>query len=131
MEKAQGFEITEYSDEHELPDHVRSCIMQVVSDRVRDNPAVNIRVTFTGTLMKVTYHSYEMMLNDHQRMQEVDRFSKKALDEVVKDMKSEVKKRIGETIKISEKKEMANFSVERVNLNQRFMFASWRFYELE
>lgn len=131
MEKAQGFEITDYSEEHELPDHIRSCITEIIAQRVSESPSINIRVTFTGSLMRVTYHSYEMLLNNHQRMQEVDRYAKKALDEAVKELKSEVKKRIGETLKITEKKEMANFSVQKVNLNERYMYSAWRFYEME
>lgn len=128
MEKAQGFEITEYGEEHEIPGRVQGSILEIIKERIQENPGVNIGVTFTANLMRLTYRSYEQGLPS--KMQEVERYSKMALDETVKTLKKEFKTRNSETLDLKEVKEMANYDVQKVNLNERYVFTCWRFYEI-
>lgn len=129
MEKVESFEVTEYGTEHEIPGRVQGVITEIIRDQVRNSPAVNVRVTFTGNLMKLTYHCYEMHLPVRQK--EVEHAAKSGLDETVKHLKKEYKVRTKDTIDLKEKKEMANTAVQKVSLNERYMYSSWRFYELK
>lgn len=128
MEKAESFEVTEYGTKHQLPDRVRGAIVEILQDRFSKNPAANVRVSFTGNLMKLTYHCYEMLLPT--RMRDAEHSAKSYLDDALKAIKKEVKDRAGELPKFSEKKDMANYSVQKASLNERYMYSSWRFYEL-
>ncbi len=130
MEKPEGFEITEYGQDHEIPGRVQGVILEIIEAMTQENPALGVRVTFTGSLMRLTYSSYEMFLSQQGRIQEVQRICKMTLDEAVKVLKKEFKSKAGETLSISEKKEMANYDVQKVSLNERYVFSSWRFYEI-
>lgn len=127
MEKAQGWEVTEYGQEHNIPGRAQGYIKEIVQEMGRLSPSVGLQVTFTGNMMKLTYHSYEMHLP--VRIREVEERAKQALNEAVKELKKQYKVRSGEGLDITEKKDMANTSVQKVSLNERYMYASWRFYE--
>lgn len=129
MEKVESFEITEYGEDHEIPGKVQGVIKEIVRDLVRTNPAVGMQVTFVGNLVKLTYHCYEMHLP--VRLREVEHAAKSGLDETVKQLKKEFKERAGHVLKLTERKEMANTSAQKVSLNERYMYSSWRFYELK
>jgi len=129
MEKVESFEVTEYGTDHEIPGRVQGVIKEIIRDQAKSSPSVGIQVTFTGNLIKLTYHSYEMHLPVRQK--EVDHAAKSGLDETVKNLKKEFKSRTGDALAITEKKEMANTSVQKVSLNERYMFSSWRFYEMK
>lgn len=129
MANFESFEVTEYGEKHARPDAVYSAITEIVRDQVRDSPAVNVRVTFTGDLMRLTYHCYEMFLPT--RMKQVESAAKSGLDETMKHVKKEFKKRMKKTLDVTEKKEMANYSVQKVSLNERYMYSAWRFFELK
>ena len=128
MSKIESFEVTEYGEDHNIPGRDRGVIKEIVRDMERKSPAMGIQVSFTGNLMKLTHHCYEMHLP--VRMKEVEANAKQCLDEAVKYIKKEFKERLKETLNIKEKKEMANTSVQKVSLNERYMYASWRFYEI-
>ena len=129
MEKAQGFEITEYSDEHDIPGRIQGAIAEIVRDSVKDNPSVNIGVTFTGNLMRLTYRSYEQDFPNRGR--EIERYAKVALDQMFKLIKKELKEKVDDVPKITEKKDMSDYDVQKVSLNNRYMYSTWRFYEIE
>lgn len=128
MKRAESFEITDYSEEHSIPGRIQGAIKEIVTDLVRDNPAVGIQVSFTGKMMRLTYHSYEMHLP--RKIRDVEEQARKYLNDTLKTIKSEFKKKTGDKLDVSEKKEMANTSVQKTSLNERYMFSSWRFYEI-
>ena len=128
MEKVESFEVTEYGTDHEIPGRVQGVIKEIVRDIIRTNPAVNMQVSFTGNLVKLTYHCYEMHLP--VRLRNVEHSAKSALDGAAKQIKKEFKTRTGDTVKLTERKDMANTSAQKVSLNERYMYSSWRFYEL-
>jgi len=128
MDKAQGFENAEYGQEHELPDKVLSAIQEIVRDQVSRSPSSNVRVSFTGNLMRLAYHCYEMHLP--VRMRDIEGTAKSVLDETFKNLKKQFKERTSDTLKAKEQKEMANYSVQKVSLNERYYYVAWRFYEL-
>lgn len=128
MAKVESFEITEYGVEHEIPGRVQGVIKEIVRDMVRETPAVGMQVSFTGNLVKFTFHCYEMHLP--VRLKQIEDTAKQALDQIAKFVKKEYKSRTGDSINLSEKKDMANTSAQKVSLNERYMYSSWRFYEL-
>ncbi len=129
MGKAESFEVTSYSTEDaKRPDYVFSEITEIIRDQVEKSPNMNVRVNFTGTLMRIAYHSYEMHLP--VRMKEVESTAKSVLDESFKNLKKQFKERTGDTLKATEKKELANYTVQKVSLNERYYYVAWRFYEL-
>lgn len=128
MKNVESFEVTEYGQDHRLPDETYSAIVEIVRDQVHEHPEANVRVSFTGNLMKLTYHCYEMLLPT--RMREVEALAKSSLDATVKNLKKEFKKRTKNVLDVKEKKDMANYSVQKTSLNERYMCSFWRFYEL-
>lgn len=129
MGKAESFEVTSYSTEDaNPPDYVFSVISEIIRDQVETNPSTNVRVNFTGTLMRIAYHSYEMHLP--VRMKEVESNAKAALDETFKNLKKKFKERTSDTLKAVEQKDLANYTVQKVSLNERYYYVAWRFYEL-
>lgn len=129
MEKVESFEITEYGSEHEIPGRTQGVITEIVQEMNRSTPSCGVRVTFTGNMMKLTYHAYEMHLPVRLKM--IEHNAKSSLDEAVKLIKKQFKERTGNTISPKERKEFANTSAQKVSLNERYMYSSWRFYELK
>jgi len=127
-DKAQGFETSEYGREHVHPDKVYSVIEEIIRDQVSRSPASNVRVSFTGNLMRIAYHCYEMHLP--VKMKEIEATAKSVLDETFKNLKKQFKERTSDTLKAKEQKDMANYSVQKVSLNERYYYVAWRFYEL-
>lgn len=127
-EKAQGFETSEYGHEHVHPDKVYSVIEEIIRDQVTRSPSSNVRVSFTGNLMRIAYHCYEMHLP--VKMKEIEATAKSVLDETFKNLKKQFKERTSDTLKAKEQKDMANYSVQKVSLNERYYYVAWRFYEL-
>ncbi len=123
----ESFEVQEYSRE-QLPQDKFGAIYQIVEQLLRESPAAGCRVSFTGSLMKLTYHCYEMHLPSRMRI--VEDQAKQVLNNTVNHIKKEFKKLRKETLDLKEKKEMANYSIEKVSLNERYALASWRFYEI-
>lgn len=128
MENAQGFETTEYSGPQEIPGRVQGVIADIIRDQVRSVPSVGMQVKFVGNLVRLSYHCYEMHLP--RRIKEVEHAAKRGLDETVKNLKKEFKARTGDTLTLKERKEMAKTDSHKVTLNERYMYSSWRFYEL-
>jgi len=128
MEKAQGFEIAEYDQEHEIPARALGLMKEIIRDIARVSPSTGIQISFTGNLAKLTFHSYEMHLP--VRMREVEERAKDVLNEAIKVLKKELKAQGGFKIDFKEKKEMANTSVQKTSLNERYVYSSWRFYEI-
>lgn len=125
----ESFEVTEYGEDEPVgPKADLGAIQEIVQDHVRKVPSVGVRVAFTGNLVKLTYHCYEMHLP--RRLQQVQSDSETVLREMVKILKKEYKAKTGETLKLKELKELANHSVQKVSLNERYMYAGWKFFEI-
>lgn len=127
MDEAQGYEVTEYSGTDRL-DAKQSAIQEIVQDHISAVPSTNVRVAFTGNLVKLTYHCYEMHLP--QRIRQVESDKDTVLKEMVKLLKKEFKAKTGEALTLKERKEMENHSIQKVSLNERYMYVGWRFFEL-
>lgn len=126
-QEPESFEVTEYSGEDRL-DRDIGAIQEIISAQIQKVPSANVRVSFTGNLVKLTYHCYEMHLP--QRIRQVESDSDTMLKETVKVLKKEFKAKTGDTLKLKELKELANYSVQKVSLNERYMYAGWKFFEL-
>jgi hypothetical protein len=50
---------------------------------------------------------------------------------MVKHLKKEYKARTKKTLNLKENKERANYTVQKVSLNERYYYVSWRCYELD
>ena len=123
----QSFEVSEYSDPELDSSQAYGVIRQIFSE-MRKVPRFSVWADWTGSMLKIHHNSYEAFLPE--RIQEVQAESKIVMDEAVKTLKKEFKARTGKTLKLSENKEMADYSMEKVSLNMRFMFKSWRFYSI-
>lgn len=127
MGKPEGFEVTEYAAKENIYEKF-TAIHQIVEDKVRESPSAGCRVSLSGNTMRLYYHCYEMHLP--VRMKEVEAAAKTMLDEMVKHLKSEFKARTKRPLTLKEDKGLANYTVQKVSLNERYYFVTWRCYEL-
>ena len=128
MEKAQSFEVTEYSTDGKPLDYKQSAIKEIVDNLKRRSPNLGVRVSFTGNLVKLSFDCYEMHLPT--RLKEVESLASDVFKETLKNIKSEYKSKAGEKIDLKEKKELADYAVSKVSLNERYYYVSWRVYEI-
>lgn len=127
MDKPEGFEVTEYGKPHEVYS-MYSVVHQIMEDRGREAPNYGVKVAFTGNMLKVYYHCYEMCLPT--RFTEIEGNANDSLNEAIKYIKKEYKKRTKKTLDLKEKKDLANYTVQKVSLNERYYTVFWRMYEL-
>lgn len=125
--KPESFETTEYGVDSKTPDKFAT-IGQIMSEHVRESPASGIRHAIVGKLLKVYYHTYEMHLPT--KMPLIEETAEKSLNECVKHLKKEFKKRTRKDLDLKEKKELRNYSVQKVSLNERYYAVFWRMYEM-
>jgi len=123
-----SFEVTEYSKPDMDYAQAAGVIKQIIVDMVHDVPTVGVWSSMTGNQLRLHYHDYVMMLPVHMR--ETAERSEKTLKELAKHLKSEFKKRTGHTLKLVEKKDLANYTIEKVSLNERYYYKSWMAFEL-
>ena len=64
------------------------------------------------------------------KMKEIEATAREVLNETFKNLKKQFKEKTGDTLKAKEQKDMANYSVQKVSLNERYYYVAWRFYEL-
>lgn len=131
MEKAEGFEIAEYSGEPPL-DQKYSVLEQILQDRHNEgpnNPSENIRMKFTGDMLQLFFHCYEVGLP--YKIKEIEVRADDALNDALKYLKKEYKVRTSRALSVTEKKELRNTSAQKASLNERYYYLSWRFYELK
>lgn len=124
----ESFETTEYSTPHNVYDDY-SVINQIVQDKGRESPAYAVRASLTGDMLKLTFMSYEM--HAPTRMRDITESGDKYLSEMLKHLKKEFKKRTKKELELTEKKDLANYTIQKVSLNERYAYAAWRFYELK
>lgn len=125
----ESFEVQEYSSENESQSRF-GVIYQIVEQLVRENPAAGCRAALQGSLLKITYNAYEALLSDPQRLKVAEDAAKQYLNGTVSQLKKEYRRLRGKTLELKEKKDLANRYVSKVSLNERYIYSSWRFYDL-
>lgn len=130
MDKPESFEVTEYNDVKE-PYQTFQTIKQIVQDKKDGarNPSVAFKVDFLGDIMKVQLTLFEMHLP--QRMKEVQDAAHKLERSYISELKKEFKKRAKRDLKLKEVKGKADYSVQKVSLNERYYYICWCLYELD
>jgi hypothetical protein len=128
VNKAQGFEIAEYSSPEIGPGEMIKVIKQIMEDNKQTHGSHGIWCDMTGDLFKIHQHCYEMHLP--LRMKLVEEQTDAQFKEVVKLIKKEFKARTKKTLNLTEKKELSNRTIEKVSLNERYYYKTWRFYNL-
>jgi hypothetical protein len=126
--ETQSFEVTQYSDVEFGIQQAHQVIIQIYKDLVRDAPAHAVWAGLVGNQLTVRYHTYTMFLPS--RAKQIEEEADTVLKESVKHLKAEFKQRTGKTLKLSEQKELANHSVEKVSLNERYYYKAWRVYTI-
>lgn len=125
MAKPESFEVTEYGGDTL---DAFSVIKQIIEERVKESPAHSVMVSFSGEKMTLKYHCYEMHLPT--RMQQVVATSEDVFRETLSYVKKEFKKRTKTVLSLKEQKDLANYSVQKVSLNERYYAIFLRVYDL-
>lgn len=126
----ESFEKTEYSEKNEEVEkyELLQAIVQVAKNKIGEMPNSSCAVKLEGDILKVIFHTYQMHLPS--RKAQVDDEGRRTIDEFVKYLKKEVKSMSGQTLDLKEKKELANYTVEKVSLNERYHYICWRCYTI-
>lgn len=127
MNENHTFDVTQYSSPEMNFADAYQVIRQIVVDMVHDVPTVGVWVDMTGNQLKLHYMDYVQNLPVHLRAT-TDR-ADTALKELEKHIKAEFKRRTGKALKLKEQKDLANYTVEKVSLNERYYYRSWRVFE--
>ena len=127
MDKAQGFETTEYSQEEVVSEKI-SAIAQIAQDYVREIPTCGCRVVQEGNLVKVIYTSFEPFLPE--RIRDAQDRADSYIKEMVKHLKKEFKSRQKETLDLKELKDRSDYSVQKVSMNERYTYSAWKYFEV-
>jgi hypothetical protein len=136
MQNPESFEVTEY-DPEDLPVAEQLSVMkQIMEDRkfdpeIRRLPTENFVLTLQGDQMRLAYHTYEMFLSTPDRMRDVEKNAEKCLGEGLKYLKKEFRKRTKKALSVKEQKDLRSYSVQKVSLNERYYFISWRVFKID
>ena len=130
MDKPESFEVQEYNDVKE-PYQTFQTIKQIVQDRkdLARHPSCAYKVDFLGDVLRVQVTMFEMHLP--QRMKEVQDAAIKLQKAYVSELKKEFKKRTKTALSLKEIKEKADYTVQKVSLNERYYYIAWHLYELD
>jgi len=128
MNELKSFETTEYSSPEMGYAEAYQVIRQIMVDMVHDKPTVGMWVDMSGNQLKVHYHDFVVMLPVH--LKETTERAETAFKELAKHLKSEFKKRTGQTLSLVEQKDLQNYTIEKVSLNERYYYRAWRVYEV-
>lgn len=136
MDQPQGFEVTEYDPEDLPVAEQLSVLKQIVQDRRDDPDTANLPstafvLTLQGDEMRLAYHCYEMLLRDPDRLKETERVAEKALGEMLKYLKKQFKSRTKKVLSVKEVKDKRDYSIQKVSLNERYYFISWRVFTID
>lgn len=108
---------------------VMSAIKQVSEEIVPPNPSVGFQLRFFGEeMMSLTFHTYEMDLP--QRCKQVRDVANDLMKDYVKRLKKDYKSFTGKALKMTEQKDDAHESTEKVSLNNRYYFRLTRVYKV-
>jgi len=132
MQKPEGYEVQGVGylqEEDQL-----ALLKQIAEELIPANPGYGYVVKFQGGKdeenhqMVVTYHCMEMDLP--YRIKEVESLADGCLKDFEKHVKKEYKKRAGKALKLKELKDMRETATEKVSLNNRYYYRSFRTYQL-
>ena len=124
----QSYEIAEYSEPELDNNEAYRVIKQIFVDIQRGQAQNAVWADWTGDMLKIHYHSYEMFLPENIR--QIEERADEIIKNTVKMIKKEFKDRTGKALKLVEQKDMVDSAREKVSLNQRFYFKAWRFYKI-
>lgn len=134
IEKFTQDEFAKTSYGEEKPDTVR-LLAQIAADKVRDFPTSTVHLTMKGGDVRLTYISYEMFLP--QKIAQVDAECDTSIKEMVKYLKKEYKTRSKKTLELKERKDKvgekainSGRTIEKVSMNHRYMYVSWKTFEI-
>lgn len=105
-------------------------IKQIAEDNSRTTTSLGFVVKIHSNDLTVVCHTYEMGLGDAVVLRDRQNDAEKALNEFVKLLKAEYRKRTKHTLTITEKRDRRDCAVERVSLNDRYYLRCWRVYEI-
>jgi len=133
MRDSDSFDVTEYGgvegDKNNLINEKLSVIETLVRDYVRKQPNIGVHVKYTRDLVRVTFACYEMHLP--VKMRETEQLARQTLDDVVRSIKKGSKSMTKGGISLTEQRELANYTVQKVSLNERYLYTCWRFYKID
>jgi len=124
----QTFEVAGYSDVDFGINEAFKVLKQIVADVVRDSPAHSIGLSMTGDLVRL--HYIDAVVNLPAVRQQTEDQAQEVFKQTVTMLKKEFKERTGKTLKLTEQKELGNYSVQKTSLNLRYTYTAWRFYKL-
>jgi hypothetical protein len=126
--EAQSYEIAEYSPPVLDVNTAYKAIRQIFVEMKGNGNSAQAAVwaDMSGDKLKIHYHSYEMHLPT--RLRDVTQQSNEILNETIKLLKKEFKVKTGATLKLAEDKNLGNYTVEKVSLNERYYYKAWRFF---
>jgi len=128
MNENHSFDRTEYSSPEMNFADAYQVIRQIVVDMVHDVPNVGVWADMSGDQLKLHYHDYVMNLPVH--LKDTVARADTAFKELKKHIQAEFKDRTGKALKLKEHKELENYSVEKVSLNERYYYKAWRVYSV-
>jgi hypothetical protein len=129
--QAEGFEVLEYEKEESVdPARRYSVVKQIVQDFVRTSPDTGYMCSMVGEKLKLTYQCYTLLMLVRGRLDEAIRDADKALDGLMSHVKKEYRRRTGETLGPKEDRDLRDYSIHKVSLNERYMLTRWRVYDL-
>jgi hypothetical protein len=126
MNENHSFETTEYSNPEMSFADAYQVIRQIMVDMVHDVPSVGVWADMSGDQLKLHYMDYVTNLPVHLKAT-VER-ADTALKELKKHVAAEFKRRTGSTLKLKEEKDLENYTVEKVSLNERYYYRTWRVF---
>lgn len=126
----ESYEVTEYTSEVSDKDinEQFKVIKQIVQDKVREVPNMAFGASMSNGKLKLFFNDYE--INLPSKLNAVRANAEEALKQLVKHIKKEFKVRTGKDVKLTEKKDFANYQVEKVSLNERYRYLAWKVFEL-
>ena len=128
MNENHTFDVTEYSNPDMSYADVYQVIRQIVVDMVHDVPTVGVHADMTGNQLKLHYMDYVVNLPVH--LKETVARADTALKELKKHIQAEFKRRTGTALKLKELKDLENYTVEKVSINERYYYRCWRVFEV-
>jgi len=127
-EQAQSFEVAPYSDTEFGTTEAHKVLMQIFKDLKRDSPAHAVWGDMVGDQLRI--HHQTTVVNLPQRMNQVEEECEQIFKSTVSHVKSEFKSRTGKALKLAEDKELRGHTTQKVSLNQRYYYTSWRSYHV-
>jgi hypothetical protein len=132
-QEAQSYEVAEYSKPALDTATAFKVINQIFYEMTQGPAQYAVYGKMSGDQLRIHYHSYEISLPS--KLRDVCFQAKEVHAETVKHLKKEFKARTGQALTLKPTSPEAeqferNYTVEKVSLNERYYFKSWRFYEV-